>query len=141
MRNDAPDNAVWMRQQWRLCEMSLEATAHRLLTRTITELTRGATAGYGAQWEGWVYAPWALALALSHVRLSRWAPIECTVLVLELGAWAAEGDAAHHPAAALRMQVRVKPSCSEPLRLALGAYVGVCFGPSLGGGSEGTAEE
>ena len=108
MRNDAPDNAVWMRQQWRLCEMSLEQTAHRLLARTITELSRGATAGYGPQWEGWVYAPWAMALALSHVRLSRWAPGECTVLVLELGAWAADGDAAHDAAAALRMQVRVR---------------------------------
>jgi hypothetical protein len=34
MRNDAPDNAVWMRQQWRLCEMSLEQFTHVLVVRT-----------------------------------------------------------------------------------------------------------
>jgi hypothetical protein len=55
----------------------------------------------------WVYAPWALALALTHVRLSRWAPDECTALVLELGAWAAQGGLPHDKTAALRMQVRL----------------------------------
>lgn len=72
MRNDAPNTAIWMRQQWRLGEISLEQFMHVLLIRTINALQMSAKRGFTPDWEGWVYAPWALALSLQHVKMTRW---------------------------------------------------------------------
>mmetsp|Transcript_34823 Transcript_34823/g.65560 ORF Transcript_34823/g.65560 Transcript_34823/m.65560 type:complete len:1151 (+) Transcript_34823:115-3567(+) len=108
MRNDAPNTAIWMRQQWRLGEISLEQFMHVLLIRTINALQMSAKRGFTPDWEGWVYAPWALALSLQHVKMTRWQADECIIVISELEQWAADENLGEVPQNALRMQATVE---------------------------------
>lgn len=97
LRNDAPDNAVAMRQKWRLCEIGLEEYSFILLSRFLNELD----ALGGAHWlaenvkskdiSSWNGPLDALIVGIHQLSLSGWKPEECAAIENELVAWKARG--------------------------------------------------
>lgn len=97
LRNDAPDNAVAMRQKWRLCEIGLEDYSFILLSRFLNELD----ALGGAHWlaenvkskdiSSWNGPLDALIVGIHQLSLSGWKPEECAAIENELVAWKARG--------------------------------------------------
>ncbi|XP_050141844.1 phosphoglucan, water dikinase, chloroplastic [Malus sylvestris] len=97
LRNDAPDNAVAMRQKWRLCEIGLEDYSFILLSRFLNELD----ALGGAHWlaenvkskdvSSWNGPLDALIVGIHQLSLSGWKPEECAAIENELIAWKARG--------------------------------------------------
>ncbi|CAI5517784.1 unnamed protein product [Closterium sp. Naga37s-1] len=101
LRNDAPDDAIAMRQKWRLAEICLEEYFFVLLSRFLNELfdeEGGDKAAEGMAGEirmgqlGHVgVALGAAVLGLRHLGLSGWNQAECFCLENELASWQAAG--------------------------------------------------
>ncbi|CAI7889247.1 unnamed protein product, partial [Closterium sp. NIES-53] len=101
LRNDAPDDAIAMRQKWRLAEICLEEYFFVLLSRFLNELfdeEGGDKAAEGIAGEirmgqlGHVgVALGAAVLGLRHLGLSGWNQAECFCLENELASWQAAG--------------------------------------------------
>ncbi|KAJ7532990.1 hypothetical protein O6H91_13G028200 [Diphasiastrum complanatum] len=97
LRNDAPDEAIAMRQKWRLCEIGLEDYSFVLLSRFINALNMAG----GATWlaeelrtmkiEKWRHSLAATVLGIRQLGLSDWHQEECMALENELMAWQAAG--------------------------------------------------
>jgi hypothetical protein len=89
LRNDAPDSALSMRQNWRLCEIRAEEYAFVLLSSMENALEEAG--GYHALAEArdrdWALPIGATVLGLRHMGLSGWNPSECIALENELAAW------------------------------------------------------
>lgn len=89
LRNDAPDNAMSMRQRWRLAELRCEDFAFTLMSRYINALS--GSGALGAMRAGdaaaWAQPLGALVLATRHCGLSSWMPAECFAIDEDLGAW------------------------------------------------------
>lgn len=95
LRNDASDEAIAMRQKWRLCELGLEDYSFVLLSRIINAFD---TAG-GASWfveeikKGkvgqWTPALTSLAMGVQQLGLSGLHLAECMAIKNELLAWSA----------------------------------------------------
>ncbi|CAI5481687.1 unnamed protein product [Closterium sp. Yama58-4] len=101
LTNDAPDEAIAMRQKWRLAEICLEEYFFVLLSRFLNELfdeEGGDKAAEGMAGEirmgqlGHVgVALGAAVLGLRHLGLSGWNQAECFCLENELASWQAAG--------------------------------------------------
>ncbi|KAH9572132.1 hypothetical protein CY35_02G130500 [Sphagnum magellanicum] len=97
LRNDASDEAIAMRQKWRLSEIGLEDYSFVLLSRLINALE---SAG-GARWladearkenvSSWAHALGAIVLGLRQIGLSKWQQAECIAIENELQCWQAVG--------------------------------------------------
>lgn len=89
LRNDAPDNALSMRQKWRLSEIRAEDYIFMLMSRFINTVEeRGgaeflATANDGA----WALPIGALVLSLRQIGLTGYNHAECMALENELTRW------------------------------------------------------
>ena len=102
MRNDAPDESVATRQEYRLAEIALEELAFVVMARALQ------CSGAGVDGEGdsqyfvgmlqsgdqnfWQIAGEATAHGLRHVAISGWKPAECEAAAMELETWC--GDSA-----------------------------------------------
>uniref|UniRef100_A0A061RNS8 Phosphoglucan, water dikinase n=2 Tax=Tetraselmis sp. GSL018 TaxID=582737 RepID=A0A061RNS8_9CHLO len=93
LRNDASDEALAMRQAWRLCEIRAEEYAFVLLSYMENHLT--ASGGHeelaGSRDRSWALPIGATVLGLRHLGLSGWNPAECVALEAELEAWQRQG--------------------------------------------------
>ena len=90
LRNDAPDDALVMRQRWRLADLRCEDYAFVLSARfqNILEGGEGGSDGLaGAHENAWALPVGMLVLALRHMGLSGWKSAECAALDEELSAW------------------------------------------------------
>ncbi|CAM6112841.1 unnamed protein product [Calypogeia fissa] len=97
LRNDAPDDAIAMRQKWRLSEIGLEDYSFVLLSRYINSLE---SAG-GAKWlideakstnvSAWNQTLGAVVLGIRQIGLSGWQSQECLAIENELSAWQSAG--------------------------------------------------
>jgi phosphoglucan,water dikinase len=89
LRNDAPDNALAMRQKWRLAEIRAEDYIFMLMSRFINTVEeRGgaeflATANDGS----WALPIGALVLSLRQIGLTGYSHAECMALENELTRW------------------------------------------------------
>ncbi|KAJ4954682.1 hypothetical protein NE237_011465 [Protea cynaroides] len=97
LRNDAPDNAIAMRQKWRLCEIGLEDYSFILLSRFFNALEAMGGSSWLAQSAGsknvnsWSDSVHALVVGIRQLGLSRWKPKECNAIESELLAWLQRG--------------------------------------------------
>lgn len=98
LRNDAPDEAIAMRQKWRLSELGLEDYSFVLLSRLINSfeseggaslLTEEAKNGKVGKWTP---ALTALVMGIQQLGLSGLHKAECTAIKNELMAWSATGN-------------------------------------------------
>ncbi|KAL4852989.1 Phosphoglucan [Chlorella vulgaris] len=89
LRNDAPDNALAMRQKWRQCEIRTEDYAFVLLSRFVNSLEQrgGASTIAGGSDGAWALPIGSLVLGLRHIGLSGYNPTECMAVEQELTAW------------------------------------------------------
>ncbi|KAK3238163.1 2,3-dihydroxyphenylpropionate/2,3-dihydroxicinnamic acid 1,2-dioxygenase [Cymbomonas tetramitiformis] len=106
LRNDAPDPAISMRQQFRLSEVGLEDFAFMLLSSIINHLEADGHAAEHAHW--WEMALGSAELTLMHLKLSRWQGEECVVVARELAAWKATTPVTSDRDAALRLKASVE---------------------------------
>lgn len=93
LRNDASDDAIAMRQKWRLAEIGLENYSFVLLSRFINALEASggastlateATSGNTAKW---AHALGATVLGVRQLGLSGWQRAECVAIENEISAW------------------------------------------------------
>lgn len=97
LRNDASDQAIAMRQKWRLCEIGLEDYAFVLLSRFINTLETmgvGETLVNEAQSTNvsmWNQPLGAVVLGIRQLGLSGWQQGECMAIENEIQAWQAAG--------------------------------------------------
>ncbi|GBG79977.1 hypothetical protein CBR_g30239 [Chara braunii] len=97
LRNDAPDEAVAMRQKWRLSEIGLEDYAFVLLSRFLNALNDAGGAALLAEGvrQGSVgnynHPLGATILGIRQLGLSGWRQAECIAIENELSAWQAAG--------------------------------------------------
>lgn len=94
LRNDAPDNALAMRQRFRLAEIRAEDYAFVLLSQmqNIIDGQGGAEGLAGATDAGWAQPIGAAVLGIRHMGMSGWEPAECTAVENELTAWQQAGN-------------------------------------------------
>lgn len=96
LRNDAPDNAMAMRQKWRLAELRCEDYAFILLSRYINAIAGSGTlaALRSGDEASWARPLGALVLALRHCGLSGWMAGECLAIDEDIGCWQKLGASA-----------------------------------------------
>ncbi|XP_015698644.1 phosphoglucan, water dikinase, chloroplastic isoform X2 [Oryza brachyantha] len=92
LRNDAPDNAIAMRQKWRLCEIGLEDYSFVLLSRYINTLeAMGGSASLAKDVSRnttvWDTTLEALVIGIDQIRFSGWKIDECIAIGNELLSW------------------------------------------------------
>lgn len=93
LRNDASDDAIAMRQKWRLAEIGLENYSFVLLSRFINTLEAGggapslATEAAAGNTGKWAHALGATVLGVRQLGLSGWQRAECVAIENELSAW------------------------------------------------------
>ncbi|PRW57887.1 water chloroplastic isoform A [Chlorella sorokiniana] len=138
LRNDAPDNAIAMRQRWRQCEVRAEDYAFVLFSRFINAIEEqgGAQAISRGSDGGWALPIGALVLGLRHIGLSGFGAQECMAIEHELTAWQKAGgfsdrDNALRLKATLQRLRRLTEAYSSEL---MGAYTAraVAMGKALG---------
>ncbi|EEC69133.1 hypothetical protein OsI_38056 [Oryza sativa Indica Group] len=96
LRNDAPDNAIAMRQKWRLCEISLEDYSFVLLSRFINTLEAlGGSASLAKDVARnttlWDTTLDALVIGINQVSFSGWKTDECIAIGNEILSWKQKG--------------------------------------------------
>lgn len=96
LRNDAPDDAMAMRQRWRLAELRCEDYAFILVSSYINTIGgNGTLAALRRGEEGaWARPLGMLVLALRHCGLSGWMPAECLAIDEDVGCWQKLGASA-----------------------------------------------
>ena len=89
LRNDAADDALVMRQRFRLADLRCEDYAFVLAARVLGLLEAAEASGGLAQGGEKAWAPpvGALVLCARHLGLSGWRPSECMALDEELTNW------------------------------------------------------
>ncbi len=89
LRNDAPDNALAMRQKWRLAEIRAEDYIFMLMSRFINTVEeRGGAEFLAAANDGsWALPIGALVLSLRQIGLTGYNHAECMALENELTSW------------------------------------------------------
>ncbi|KAG0565181.1 hypothetical protein M758_8G165600 [Ceratodon purpureus] len=114
LRNDASDEAIAMRQKWRLSELGLEDYAFVLLSRLINAFESEGGASWlseevkGGRVGKWTPALTSLAMAVQQLGLSGLQKEECDAIKNELLAWSATGILANDTKAwALRLKATV----------------------------------
>jgi phosphoglucan, water dikinase len=97
LRNDAADDALVMRQRFRLADLRCEDYAFVLASRVlgILEASAGEEGLVGGGEKDWAMPVGALVLCTRHLGLSGWRPSECMALDEELSAWQKLGLATH----------------------------------------------
>jgi phosphoglucan,water dikinase len=97
LRNDAADDALAMRQRFRLAEMRCEDYAFVLAARVLNflEASEGEESLTSGTEKEWAVPVGALVLCVRHLGLSGWQPSECMALDEELTAWQKLGLATH----------------------------------------------
>ncbi|KAF0889128.1 hypothetical protein E2562_022141 [Oryza meyeriana var. granulata] len=96
LRNDAPDNAIAMRQKWRLCEIGLEDYSFVILSRYIntfealggSDLLAKDVASNTIIWDTTLDA---LVIGINQVSFSGWKTDECIAIGNELLSWKQKG--------------------------------------------------
>ena len=142
LRNDAPDNALSMRQKWRMAEIRAEDYAFVLLSRYINSLEeRGGPGALAGGSDGtWGLPLGALVIALRHVGLCGFQPAECMAIERELATWQQLGGFAHREEA-----LRLRATLQRAQRLAEAycqSLLDVLSGPAMTlGRALGVAEE
>eukprot|EP00195_Chlamydomonas_chlamydogama_P004953 CAMPEP_0202902464 /NCGR_PEP_ID=MMETSP1392-20130828/16864_1 /ASSEMBLY_ACC=CAM_ASM_000868 /TAXON_ID=225041 /ORGANISM="Chlamydomonas chlamydogama, Strain SAG 11-48b" /LENGTH=1205 /DNA_ID=CAMNT_0049589227 /DNA_START=175 /DNA_END=3794 /DNA_ORIENTATION=- len=116
LRNDVPDDALVMRQRWRLAEIRLEEYCFVVLSRIINVVEQQGGAGKLARSNNQVWAiPFAaLTAGLRHLGLSQFNGRELLSLENELQAWHSSTPLVETREAALR----AKASVDRVMRLA-----------------------
>lgn len=98
LRNDAPDEAIAMRQKWRLSELGLEDYSFVLLSRLINSFESEGGASLLAEEAKnekvgkWTPALTALVMGIQQLGLSGLHKAECAAIKNELLAWSATGN-------------------------------------------------
>jgi phosphoglucan, water dikinase len=111
LRNDAADDALAMRQRWRLAELRCEDFAFVLTSRflNLLDAAGGAETLATAHEKAWALPAGALVLAARHVGLSGWRVTECHALDEELSAWQKAGLAGSR----VRLAASLLPAASR----------------------------
>lgn len=128
VRNDAPDEALVMRQAFRLAEIRSEDYSFVLLSRYIN-LLEGHDKSFDQLVKGgersWALPLGALVLGLRNIALTGWEPQECMAIENEISRWHQLGEL-HKPLNALRMRAsleRLQRLCSQFCDSILDAFV------------------
>eukprot|EP00898_Chlorokybus_atmophyticus_P001306 jgi/Chlat1/2176/Chrsp17S02751 len=115
LRNDASDQAIAMRQKWRLAEIGLEEYCFTLISRLLNVLdAEGGAEGLVERSAKGVATAWnaplgAAVLALRNVGMSGWQAGECISIEHELEAWQTAGGLdGTDPAAPLRLKATLE---------------------------------
>jgi phosphoglucan, water dikinase len=89
LRNDAPDQAMVMRQRWRLAELRCEDYAFILLSRYVNDIYNNGTTSQLTQGKNdvWAQPLGMLVLSVRHLGLSGWKPAECFALDADISTW------------------------------------------------------